>query len=252
MKNPKIITIPYALININPGLSLVLPTSAESQYATLRAAPGASLGATRSFLDGKLTIGYSFWFTKYFQQYTTPGVRTDGPQLQQQVVAAGYEYTDVESTTANFLADPAHVGTIGGYNPNYSFRHTFSVDINPIEKLSISALYILIDAFAYAAPCQTTINGVPYDLCNAGDAVAANSGSNILRVGHKDSQIFWLTVGYDVFDWLNVNIAWINSSPQRKPDGSLRQPFISTDYDAFTTINLGASISIEKAAAKLF
>jgi hypothetical protein len=130
--------------------------------------------------------------------------------------------------------------------------HIFGVDFAPTEKLSFSALYILIDAFAYAAPCNITFNGMPLNVCANGDAVAANSGSNILRVGHKDTQVLWLTAGYQVLDWLNLNIAWINWAPQRKPDGSIRQPFISTNYDAFTTVSFGATVSIEKAAGKIF
>ncbi len=252
VKNPKIVTIPYAQININPSIRFVLPASAESRYQTMYFSMSPAIGANRSFFDGKLTVGYSFLFTKYFNQYTTPGQATDGAPLRDTLVSNNLQFADIAPTNANFLTDPSHVGTIGGYNPNYGFMHIFAVDVAPTDKLSISALYLLIDTFAYAAQCQYTVNGQPYDLCTAGDQVAQNSGSNILRVGHKDSQVLWITVGYQVLDWLNINAAWINWAPQRKPDGSLRQPFISTNYDAFTSISLGATVTIEKAAAKIF
>jgi hypothetical protein len=252
LSNPKIYTVPYAKVDLNPSIRIILPTSLESRYQTLRLSLTGTLGLARSFLDGKIAIGYSFGFTKYFHQYTSPGVSQDGAPLQNTLVSQGLSTSDIAPTNANFLNDPSHVGTIGGYNPNYSFMHIISADVSPIDKLTITGLYILIDAFAYAAPCSYSVNGVPYDLCSTGQAVAGNSGSNILYVGHKDQQVFWLTVSYQVTDYLGLSVAWINWAPQRKPDGSIRQPFISTDYDAFTTVSIGATVSLEKAAAKIF
>ena len=81
--------------------------------------------------------------------------------------------------------------------------------------------------------------------------LAQNSGSNVLRQGHADSQIFWATVSYQALDWLGVSLSLITASPQRHPDGTPRQPFLSVDYNAFSQVSFGATVSLEKAAAKL-
>jgi len=101
-------------------------------------------------------------------------------------------------------------------------------------------------------PDTISYNGQDHNTYQTGMTVAGNSGSNILQVAHRDAQWFWLTASYQINDWLGASIALITISPQRKPDGSLRQPFISTDYNAFSQVSFGLTLSIEKAAAKLF
>ena len=59
-----------------------------------------------------------------------------------------------------------------------------------------------------------------------------------------------LAVSYQALDWLGISLAWINWAPMQKLDSSYRQGIISTDYDAFTTIQLGATITIDKLVAR--
>jgi hypothetical protein len=255
VKNPKIVTIPFLKVDINPSLRFILPTSLESQYQTLRLATAYSLGATRTFWKDKITLGYSFGFTKYFHQYTTPGESTSGAPLKNDLVAAGYGASDIAPSTANFLSDPSKVGTINGLNPDFGFTHIFSVDVAPIDKLNFTLLYLLIDAYSYPATCDP-INvagvGLVNDCANANTVAKVSNGVGTAGRQIKDSQVLWVTVGYQVTDYLNLSLAWINWAPLRKPDNSYRQGIISTNYDAFTTVNFGATLSIEKVAAKLF
>jgi hypothetical protein len=246
--NPKIYQIPYALIDINPGVRLVFPTSLESRYQTMRLSATALLGASRRLLGDKLKFGYTFGFTKYFHEWTTPGESPDGAPLRDQLVTNGYEFSDIAPNTNSFLADPSRVGTIGGYNPDFGFTHYFTVDYAPTEKWSISLLYLLFDTFAYPAHLNNVGVGVG-DTTNV-EANCRTVSQGPCGRGHKDTQVLWITVGYQVTDYLGLSLSWINWAPLRYPDNSYRQGVISTDYNAFTQVNFGATLSIEKLAGK--
>jgi hypothetical protein len=247
LKNPKIVEIPYAKINVNPSITFSLPTSLESQFANLYLGVGAGLGVTRSFFDGKLTVGYSFGATKFFHQYNVPVYRTnpigDG--------AITNNYDTQTGFSQGYIGDPTYLGNSASFNSDYGFRHTFLADLAPTDKIGVTALYILIDTFKNAPEhCDITYNGQSYNICDSTNAVA---GVPVQFHGHPiPSQVIWITAGYQALDWLNVNIAYITWSPTRFPDNSPRQPFFSADYNGFSSVSLGATISIDKAAAKIF
>jgi hypothetical protein len=249
--NPKIYTIPKLLININPSIRFVVPTSLESQYQTLLLGLTGTLGVSRDFWGDKFTLGYSFGFTKNFHRYTTPQGQNDSLNGDSQVGYAN-NYDVSNAISPGDALNPFNQTSAGARNTSYGFTHIFSASLNPNDKWSITVLYILTDAFHYPTPDTFPVNGQDYNTYNSGMAVAANSGTEILKTGHVDNQWFWATVGYQALDWLNLSVALITISPQRFPDGSLRQPFISTNYDAFSQLSFGATVSLEKAAARLF
>ncbi|MDB4967758.1 MAG: hypothetical protein JWN44_3447 [Myxococcales bacterium] len=249
LRNPRIYTIPKVEVAINPSFRVVLPTSAESQYSTLIMSIQPSISIGRSFLHDKLRLGYGFGFTKYFHRYAAPQL---DPTSGGQAATVGGNYNDgaFGAGLSNFYADPSRAGTIGGYNPSYSFTHTVSGGYQLSEKWSVDVIYLIVDAFTYDHSCTLQVNGVTYSTCASGDAVAANSGATVTRPGHRDSQVFWATLAYQPVDWLGLTLAWINWAPLQKPDSSYRQGLISTDYNAFTTIQLGATITVDKLAAR--
>lgn len=252
ISNARIVTIPKVGINISPSIRFVLPTSKQSQYQTLQLGLTGGLRADRSFFGDKFGLSYTLLATKNFHRFTSPvGQETSFGTADPQI---GYSenYHLSNALAPGGGADPFNA-TSFSRNSSYGFTHIFGIDINPTDKLSFSILYILVDNFRYPWPDNDTItvNGQPHDLQEAGQKVAANSGSNVLRQGHADSQIFWATVGYQALDWLNVSLSLITASPQRHPDGTPRQPFLSVDYNAFSQVSFGATVSLEKAAAKL-
>lgn len=249
LRNPRIYTIPKIDVAINPSLRVVLPASAESQYATLIMSVQPSISVGRSFWKDRIRAGYGFGFTKYFHRYAAPQLN---PASGGQAASVGGNYNDgaFGAGLSNFYADPTRVGTIGGYNASYALTHTISGGYQISEKWSVDVLYLIIDAFTYDHSCTLQVNGVSYSTCAAGDAVAANSGASLSRPGHRDSQVFWATLAYQPLDWLGLSLAWINWAPLQKPDSSYRQGLISTDYNAFTTIQLGATITVDKLAAR--
>ena len=237
LRNPKIYTIPKLLVNISPSVRVVIPASLQSRKNTLMLGTTTSVGLSRAFLGDKVTIGYSAGLTlNAFGSKTpvyTPGNENNGVSV-------------IDRSGGPFIE------AAGGSNSPWGVIQVASIDYAPLEKLSFSLLYIYINSHTYALSDNATYAGYDVNTYDNGMAVAGNSGSNIQRSVAKDSQWFWATAGYQALDWLNLSVSLITISPARKPDGTLRQPFLSTDYNAFSSINVGASVSIEKVAAKLF
>ncbi|MGZ3443582.1 MAG: hypothetical protein ACXVDD_28865, partial [Polyangia bacterium] len=252
LRSPRIYTIPKINVYLNPALRVILPTSVESRFQTLVMSLTPSIALGRTFWRDKLRVGYGFGFTKNFHQYTSSQLTpiAGGP-----ATTAGGNLSDgpYGAGLSNFYLDPSRDGTIGGYNVNYSLSHTISGGIQLSDKWSIDVLYVIIDSFTYDHSCATSnvmANGSPYDTCSAGDRVAANSGASLARPSHRDSQVFWATLGYQPLDWLGLSLAWINWAPLQRLDSSYRQGIISTNYDAFTTIQLAATVTVDKLAAR--
>lgn len=249
VKNPGIYTIPGLDVKVNPSIRFILPTSIESQYATLRLATAATLSLSRSFLDHQLTFMAAFGGTKYFHRYTTPGAETDAPAVVDGAVTSNYRSAQVSSNSANFYLDPSRASE-GLFNPSFGLSQIVSADYAPAElkKLSFSVLYIWLHSFAYeAAQCNVTVAGRSYDACAAADRVAkVSNGVGTAGRAVSDLQIFWATVNYQLEPWVGLSLAWINAAPQRKPDNSARQGFFSADYNAFTSVSLGATFSFNR------
>lgn len=247
LRAPRLYTIPKIDVDVNPSFRVVLPTSAESLYATMVMSLTPAVSVSRAFWHDRLHAGYGFGFTKYFHRYISPQLN---PAAGGQAATIGGNYNDgaYGAGLSNFYADPSRVGTIGGYNPSYAFIHTISGAVQLSEHWSFDVIYLIIDAFSYDHSCTLEVNGVAYDTCSAGDTVASSSGASVSRPGHRDSQVFWATLSYQPRDWLGLSLAWINWAPLQKPDSSYRQGLISTDYNAFTTIQLAATITVDKLA----
>lgn len=254
---PRVYTIPVLGININPGIVGTIPASAQSRYQTLRFALGGTLGLNRGFL-GRLNARYTFGFTKLFQQYTTPRASEDGAPLQNGFVAANYNLSQsfdaslVDATT-DIRTNPYFFSTVGGRNPNFGLSHIFGLDITATEALSFSVMYILRQSFPYTVPCvvdYANLDGI--NVCENGSVVAAKSGSDITLNPQRVSQIFWVSAGYQINDWLNVSASLVTASPQKAPDNSYRQPFLYLNANGFSSVSLGASVSIDHILDHLF
>ncbi len=252
LRAPRVYTIPKIGVYVNPALRVILPTSLESQYQTLIMSLTPSIALGRTFWHDRIRVGYGFGFTKNFHRYTASQLT---PDTSGTASTAGGNLSDgpYGAGLSNFYLDPSRDGTIGGYNINYSLSHTISGGIQLSDKWSLDVLYVIIDSFTYNHSCATanvTIDGAPYDTCSAGDRVAANSGATLARPSHRDAQVFWATINYQALDWFGISLAWINWAPLQKLDSSYRQGIISTDYDAFTTVQLAATITVDKLVAR--
>lgn len=242
-------TVPKALIDVKGSLATALPISAESRAAGFVTSLQPGVGLSRSFFDKKLTIGYDFAFTKYFfksnvpvyDQSTSPGV-TDphNPALGPNAVSAsGLDLFAMSN----------------GYVSNFSVAHALAVTYVPNDKFTFLGRYVIADAVKQSYPnCSITLANNPQlgaiDTCQGGSAVAAASGATI---GSKDvgSQQFMLAGDYQIIDYLGAEIALVTAAPQRHPDGSWQQPFLTTDYKNYSSLNFSVTLTTEALVAKL-
>jgi hypothetical protein len=250
LRVPAIYTIPKIGVNINPSLRFIFPTSAESRFATLRFAFTPTLAFSKTLWHDRISLSYGLGVTKYFHQYKTAGIDPkDGTANAQ----GGNFYDGVQGVgLSNFYVDPARAGDGGFNNTSFSVLNTFSAAYAINQKWSVDLLYILIHGFAYSTACNVAAYGAEIDTCQTGDAVAGNSGSSLSHNGQKlPFQVFSASVGYQPFNWLGLSLSWINAAPLQKPNGSFRQGIISTDYNAFTTVFLGSTVTIDKLVARV-
>ncbi len=249
---PSIYTIPKANISINPSIRLIFPTSLESQYATLYTSltPGVSFGAPLPVWGKRIKIGYGISFTKNFHRDISPIL---APNVNGTASSEGGNFYDGASGAglSNFYLDPTRSTTIGALNTSYSVSNSFDGSIAFTKKLSLDVLYVLIDSWAYGQSCDVNVQGLMVDTCATGNAVAQNSGATLNRPGYRPSQVFWATISYQALDWLGISLAWINWAPRYNPDSTYRQGIISTNYEAYTTIQVGATVTIDKVASLL-
>lgn len=242
---PRFATIPRVNVAVSGSTRFVLPVSAQSRFQTLRLGVTATGMLSRAFWSDRFRLAYGLWFSKNFHAFTTPG-------LDPESLAAGETgrnpYSGLSGVgISNFYADPSRVGS-GEVNTSYSFANVLSVAVKLPGKWFADAMYMWRDGFAYGVPCRVNMGGSEVDTCRTGDAVAARSGSELDRPGHRKSQLFWATVGYNVRDWVNVSLAWITAAPRLKPDSTFRQGLVSLDYNAFTSVVLSTTITVEELA----
>jgi hypothetical protein len=244
---PRLFTLPKE-IDVPASLRVLVPVSAQSRFQTLRLGLTGTSGLTRGFWQDRLKLSYALGFSKYFHAYTTPGI-APGP-----IGAAETGGNGAAPLTgvgiSNLYANPALVGT-GGFNPAFSFSNALSAHLSIADRWSGDVLYMWTDAFTYAHRCAVEVGDQTVDTCRTGGLVAANSSSDVTARGHKRGQVFWVTLSYEAAPWLDLSLAWVNWAPRLKPNSSYRQGFISTDYNAFTSVMLSASTSLDKVAARL-
>ena len=245
-KMPRVYTIPKLGVTISPSVRFVAPTSLESRYNNLALSITPSLGLGRSFWKDRLHVGYSFGFTGNIRTQSTASLNPQGPSTST-YTPTGNNYYNSFSALSNFYLDPTK--STGGIGTQFSLLNVLSAGATINDKWSIDLLYILVNPY-YNPDCNTTVNGQPFDLCASGSAVAANSGSALSRSAKGGQQIFWLTVGYQPLDYLGIGLAYITSSPTYNPDSSYRQGIFSADYNAFTTVQLSATLTIDKLVSK--
>jgi hypothetical protein len=246
---PRFATIPRTSVDVSTSLRLALPTSAQSRFQSLRFGLTGTGGLGRDFLGGKLRLIYTLGVTKNFHAYSTPGIDPGGSGAAGEV--GGNPSSGLAGTgISNLYGDPTRVGQ-SGYNTSFSLANALSAHLELAEKWSGDILYLWNDGFTYGHDCMVGLAPeLSVDSCQTGAAVAGASHSSVESRGHKRAQVFWVTASYAFRPWLNFSLAWVTWAPREKPDTSYRQPFISVDYNAFTSVMLSATTSLEEVARR--
>jgi hypothetical protein len=245
---PRFARIPRVDVDVSTSLRFVLPASAESRFSTLRLGMSGSLGFSKAFLHDKLRIGYNFGASKNFHRYSTPVIDTDASGVAAE--QGGNSGSPISgSGLSNFYADPSRAAT-GVFATSYSFSNGLSAHYTVSSKWDADLLYLWTDGFTYPHSCGYDLPVGSVDTCRTGGVVAGNSGTSIDSVGHRRAQVLWATVNYNFRPWMQFSLAWVNWAPREKPDSSYRQPFYSADYNAFSSVILSATTSLEEVAKR--
>ncbi len=248
---PRAFVIPKINVGINPSLRFILPSSLQSQFASLQVSITPAVGFNGSWWKSRIRAGYQLGVNKFIHKYSTSGIQANdrGDASAQ----GGNAWEAINGTgISNFFLDPSRVGTTGALNPNFSIAQTFSAGLQFHPKVGLDIFYIYVMTYPLQpSSCIVEVQGQIVDTCRTGDAVAANSGSRLSRPARRDSQVLWVSLNYQALDWMSVALSWINWSPAQKPDSSYRQGFISTDYNAFTTVQLGLTFTIDELATAI-
>ena len=243
-------TVPVALIEVKGSLGSALPVSAESQATGFITSLQPGVGLSRSFFNKKLTIDYTFGYTKYFYSRDVP---VGDSTVEQTSIPGNPALGSTGISSTNNALDQFAVGQ-GGFSPSYGIADAFSVTYAPNEKFSFLVRYVIADTFERAAPsCTFNYGGAvgTVDLCGDDAAVAANSGASVLQHGDHGVQQFWITADYQALEYLDVGASLITVSPQRQQNGTWQQPFLTTDYRNYSSFNLSVTLTTEALAAKL-
>jgi LysM repeat protein len=245
----KIYTIPVAEIGVNVALRGVLPTSVESQNQGLITGLGPTVGINRDFFDGKLHLSYDFLVSKFFFSRDVGSIAQGATSVPDLNNPENYV-----PSAATLSADPRFAISPGPLLPDYSIGHIFTVGYDATDTVSFTAFYWISDAFGQQANnfCNQTIDGLSMDVCAQGAAVAASSGATLLPRGDAGSQRFSVSVDYQLTTFLTLEASLLTVAPQRHPDGSWQQPFLVTNYNGFSTINLGLNFTTDALIAKAF
>jgi hypothetical protein len=250
LRAPGVYKIPKIEVAINPSIRFIAPTSVQSRFSGLQTAITGFLGLGRSFWKSRIRLGYSLGFTKNFHSQTTTAYKGGNTTAEGATTQGGNPYDGISSGLSNFYSDPTRTGPLGGPNTNFTVMNIISGGVQFHEKVSFDLLYFTINGFAYDQTCQVQVNGVTEDICANGNAVAAASGSTLNRPGKRDSQVLWASLNYSPLDWLTLTLAWINFAPMQNPNSTYRQGIFSADYNSFSSLSLGATVSLDTFAAK--
>jgi hypothetical protein len=255
---PNVYEIPRAKISLAPALHVIVPLSLQSQYATLVTAVQAVMGFSRSFLYDSLTLSYAIAGTRYFNQYKNPQVQTVGPDLSG-AVAPGYSASEVAANNASFYSATANQTSPGGFNAEWAMSNSISLSYQATTWLAVQASYTLSSSFSYVGACPNVNVGVVTNPCANANAVAQSTAINpnynvasqlgwvqgIAGRDITDSQIFRLGLTANITEWAGLDLTWVNFSPLRTAANIVYNPFISTDYNAFTYISLGLNVNLQ-------
>ncbi len=151
---------PVTGISFSGGLNLSPGLSPSSLAATKVVGVSASLSASRSFLEDKLSLSYNVAFSKGFHRFTSPVAAVRTPEGVRQNICR---------TTDTYVGD--EVCLSGGLNGSHSLTNTLSVSFQATKKLGLSTSLSITNAWSY---------GRPFDELSAQDAQPFNHSGDFV------------------------------------------------------------------------
>jgi len=176
----KLYTVPFVDIDLNAGLSLVFPTSLQSQYRSLIMNTTGHFGMVKKL--GPVTLGYAFAGYKNFNRYTSPTV--DSSEVGDHVVLG--RFGGEEQLSGDLIST-------GGNNVEWGVLNTLSVGISPIDDLTLTILGEVNNAWTYDVSPKDEFSS-PYAKGGRGQR---DTWHGVLDVTYMMSKNWAVSVGTD-------------------------------------------------------
>lgn len=265
-----VVTIPKIEVPINAQLRVGIPVSAQSRAESRLATLGGLLSISKTLFKGKLTIGYNIAGTKFFHKYQEGGLIIDSSAQPDGRVDQNYQISQTGSfafgnnSTVGLRSTPTRDAngnlqfdvSADGANNDFSFTNGGLISVDPIDQLNFSAIFSVVTAYAYELKqCEVDLGllGGTTDACaNAQRVGQVSNGVGVSGRRHADLQNLWISTTYTPTDWINFTLALSTSGPLRRADNSYRPLFFDTSYNQFTQVTLGATLSIDHLAGRIF
>lgn len=228
---PAIFKIPGAKIDISGSFAVTIPTSLTSRNTGLKTKLDYSLGFSRTFKFGSMSLGieYGFGFTHYLFDYET----------------ASYESLDQPIYVNGSEIDGYAVNQSAVRNTEFGFTNSLSVMFSPMKNLSFSAMYgiLTMRTYNYSDCNYTTPDGLVVNVCDTtNDVRGYDDGGR----GRRDYQMFSLGASYKVLDYLSLSLTLSTFTPQLKPNTEeYQQPFLSLNRNNYSSVMFKVSYSFD-------
>ncbi len=242
-------TIPKAKIAIDGLVRLMLPTSVQSQNASLYLAITAALGVSRSFswkigkVKQALTIGYMFGATRYFHKYKTLVIDRSYAGGDANLPVLG----DSGETIPNDLVWEGYQAPVR--NPVAALSNDFFVYYNFYKGMMLMVGYGLTHSFLYdLKDCTIEVNGVSENICENNDEIQ----NSLAPRGERYFQNFSVGLMYQPLPYLQLQFLMYTQTPQRKPNSTtIQQPFFVANANNYTAFMLSAYVTLERLYSSL-
>jgi len=231
--------VEYEGAKLRVGASLTLPTSITSRANGLVVATGVSAGVSRDFehvleglsLDAALGYGHSWNSRNTLSRDTDAaspaGIAGGAPEERlcniAQVAGQGANAQTIEGDCAG-----------GSSNVEHSITFGLTATLTPIKRMSVELGYTWwwrrARGLADATVPVTTATGPVATLADASET------------HWRNLQVFSVSVGYDVQDWLNLSLSWGTLTTQLSPNGTFRNPLWGPD----SAIDLNATLALDE------
>lgn len=233
----KLARIPTVDVDVSGNIRALFPTSLASRNNDVYLRTSYGLALSRSFLSNKLGVNYGLSFAKNFYRYETRTVASSDDPL---------DFNNLSVDTGTNEAE--------GVRPNtsYSFTNSLGMSYSFPRGLSATTSYGLTQSFTYDFSDGCTIelaDGSLEDVCENTVQVGDPDEGRTLRV----NQTFGLGVGWTAREWLSLSLGLNTSSPLRKNNTTdLNNPFWHGSRNGYTSVALGATVTMDKLYANAF
>jgi len=231
--------IPEAEVDISANTQFLFPTSLRSRNSDLRLRTAVGFGLSRTFFNDRLGLSYGFSFTKNFYRFETRTVADRDDPIE-------FNGQDIS------LAENA--GENNSLNTSFAITNSFGLSYSFPHDLAAATSYALTDTWTHdlsdGESCMFEFAPGQFEnVCDNTAEIGDIDEGRALKV----NQVFTAGVSWAAREWLSLALGMTSASPLRKPDSrDLNNPFVHGNRNGYTTVSLGAIVTLDKLYQSAF